>query len=70
MKGRQRMNPQRNMQFLQLALQYLPEAKALLEGSGVEVDMAKAQPVLELLMKVMNDAYELGKEEALAEKGE
>lgn len=64
------MNPQKNMQFLQIALQYLPEAKAVLEGSGVEVDMAKAQPVLELLMKVMNDAYELGREEALTEKGE
>ncbi|WP_028402570.1 ComZ family protein [Ectobacillus panaciterrae] len=64
------MNPQKNMQFLQIALQYLPEAKAVLEGSGVEVDMAKAQPVLELLMKVMNDAYELGREEALTEKEE
>lgn len=64
------MNPQRNMQFLQMALQYLPEAKSVLEGSGIEVDMAKAQPVLELLMKVMNDAYELGRKEALEQTGE
>ncbi|MFX3624110.1 MAG: ComZ family protein [Ectobacillus sp.] len=64
------MDQQRNMQFLQIAMGHLPEAKALLEGSGIEFDMAKAQPVLELLMKVMNDAYELGRQEALAEKGE
>ncbi|MCP8968296.1 ComZ family protein [Ectobacillus ponti] len=62
------MEQQRNMQFLQLAMQHLPEAKALLESSGVPLDMSKAQPVLELLMKVMNDAYELGRREALAEQ--
>lgn len=58
------------MQFLQVAMKYLPEAKGILEGNGVELDMAKAQPVLELLMKVMNDAYELGRQDALAEQGE
>lgn len=64
------MDQGRNMQFLQMAMQHLPEAKGMLESSGVELDLAKAQPVLELLMKVMNDAYELGRQEALAEKGE
>ncbi|MFB9762637.1 ComZ family protein [Ectobacillus funiculus] len=64
------MDQGRNMQFFQMAMQYLPEAKGMLESSGVELDLAKAQPVLELLMKVMNDAYELGRQEALAEKGE
>ncbi len=59
---------QRNMQFLQIAFSHLPEAKELLEKSGIELDMEKAQPVLELLMKVMNDAYELGQREALQEQ--
>jgi len=49
------------MQFLQIAMKYLPEAKAILDDNGVALDMAKAQPVLELLMKVMGEAYELGK---------
>lgn len=70
LKGRRNMNSGRNMQFLQMAMQYLPEAKGMLESNGVELDLAKAQPVLELLMKVMNDAYELGRQDALAEKGE
>ncbi|MEH7269916.1 ComZ family protein, partial [Bacillus toyonensis] len=32
-----------------------------LDDNGIALDMEKAQPVLELLMKVMNEAYELGK---------
>lgn len=52
------------MQFLQIAMKYLPEAKAILDDNGIALDMAKAQPVLELLMKVMNEAYELGKADA------
>ncbi|MBO9128660.1 ComZ family protein [Bacillus sp. 165] len=62
------MNQQRSMQFLQIALSHLPEAKELLEQSGIELDMEKVQPVMELLMKVMNDAYELGKKEAFQEQ--
>ncbi|CAM4090566.1 competence protein ComG [Bacillus manliponensis] len=52
---------EKNMQFLQIAFKHLPEAKAILDANGIELDMEKAQPVLELLMKVMNEAYELGK---------
>ncbi|UOY92133.1 ComZ family protein [Ectobacillus sp. JY-23] len=58
------MDQQRSMQLMQIAFQYLPEAKALLEKSGVELDMSMAQPVMDLLMKVMNEAYELGKQDA------
>ncbi|MDG4656663.1 ComZ family protein [Ectobacillus antri] len=58
------MDQQRSMQFMQIAFQYLPEAKALLEKSGVELDMSMAQPVMDLLIKVMNEAYELGKQDA------
>ncbi|MCP1122840.1 competence protein ComG [Bacillus sp. AFS018417] len=55
---------EKNMQFLQIAMKHLPEAKAILDDNGIALDMAKAQPVLELLMKVMSEAYELGKADA------
>ncbi|AIE78559.1 putative repressor of comG operon [Bacillus cereus] len=51
---------EKSMQFLQIAMKHLPEAKAILDDNGIALDMEKAQPVLELLMKVMNEAYELG----------
>jgi competence protein ComZ len=60
------MNEQQ-MQFMQIAMKYLPEAKELLDNTGVELSMEHLQPVMELLTKVINDAYELGKQEALKE---
>lgn len=58
------MDQELNMKFMQVAMKYLPEAKALLDQKGIEVDMEDLQPVLKLLMQVMSDAYELGKEDA------
>ncbi|ADF37559.1 MULTISPECIES: ComZ family protein [Priestia] len=58
---------EQNMQFMQIAMKYLPEAKQILDETGVELSMEHVQPVLTLLTKVMNDAYELGKQDALAE---
>jgi competence protein ComZ len=52
---------------MQIAMKYLPEAKQILDETGVELSMEHVQPVLTLLTKVMNDAYELGKQDALAE---
>ncbi|MFD6509639.1 MULTISPECIES: ComZ family protein [Bacillus] len=52
---------EKSMQFLQIAMKHLPEAKAILDSNGIALDMENAQPVLELLMKVMGEAYELGK---------
>ncbi|MES9741206.1 ComZ family protein [Priestia megaterium] len=57
---------EQNMQFMQIAMKYLPEAKQILDETGVELSMEHVQPVLTLLTKVMNDAYELGKQDALA----
>ncbi|WP_318246215.1 ComZ family protein [Bacillus sp. PS06] len=51
------------MQFMQIAMKYLPEAKGMLDELGVEMTMDKLQPFMSLLTKVMNDAYELGKNE-------
>ena len=58
---------EQNMQFMQIAMKYLPEAKQILDETGVELSMEHVQPVLTLLTKVMNEAYELGKQDALAE---
>lgn len=58
---------EQNMQFMQIAMKYLPEAKQILDETGVELSMEHVQPVLTLLTKVMNDAYELGKQDALTE---
>jgi len=65
-KGEFTMEEQ-NMQFMQIAMKYLPEAKQILDETGVELSMEHVQPVLTLLTKVMSDAYELGKQDALAE---
>ncbi|MGG0587584.1 ComZ family protein [Priestia megaterium] len=58
---------EQNMQFMQIAMKYLPEAKQILDETGVELSMEHVQPVLTLLTKVMSDAYELGKQDALVE---
>ncbi|WP_456275881.1 ComZ family protein [Bacillus sp. AK128] len=58
------MDSEKNLQFMQIAMKYLPEAKAILDDTGIELDMSKMQPVIELLTKVMSDAYELGKSDA------
>ncbi|WP_078391763.1 ComZ family protein [Shouchella patagoniensis] len=57
-------NQERNMQFMQIAMKHIPEAKTLLENKGIEFSMEDIQPMLTLLMNVMNEAYELGKEDA------
>lgn len=51
-----------NMEFMQIAMKYMPEAKAFFESKGIELSMEDLQPMADLLMKVMNDAYELGKQ--------
>lgn len=56
------MQQENMMQFMQIAMKYMPEAKTFLEKKGVELSMDDMQPLLELLMNVMEDAYQLGKE--------
>jgi competence protein ComZ len=63
MKGDSQMDQQKTMQFMQIAMKYLPEAKAQLDQHGIELKMETIQPMLDLLLKVMNEAYELGKNE-------
>lgn len=57
------MNEEKTMQFMQIAMKYLPEAKSMLDETGIELNAETMQPMLDLLQKVMSDAYELGKTE-------
>lgn len=57
-------NPEMNLKFMQVAMKYMPEAKAFFDDKGIELNMEDLQPMAELLMKVMTEAYELGKEDA------
>jgi competence protein ComZ len=55
----------KTLEFMQIAMKHLPEAKAKLDQAGIEISAEHLQPMMELLTKVMNDAYELGKNEAI-----
>ncbi|PLS03079.1 competence protein ComG [Neobacillus cucumis] len=52
---------------MQIAMKYLPEAKEQLDQAGVELSMDLIQPFMNLFTKVMQEAYELGKADALKE---
>jgi competence protein ComZ len=59
------MNDQdKSLQFMQIALKYLPQAKEQLDKAGVELSLDVIQPFMELFTKVMQEAYDLGREEA------
>ena len=62
------INQDKTLQFMQIAMKYLPEAKEQLDQAGVELSMELIQPFMNLFTKVMQEAYELGKEDALSEK--
>ncbi|WP_209121834.1 ComZ family protein [Alkalihalobacillus sp. BA299] len=57
------VNPELQMRFIQIAMKYMPEGKAILDEKGIELNMDDLQPMVNMLVKVMNEAYELGKEE-------
>lgn len=61
------MDQERNMKFMQIAMRYIPETQAMLKEKGIEANMDMMQPMLTVLLKVMNDAYELGASEVLNE---
>jgi competence protein ComZ len=57
----------KTMEFMQIAMKYLPEAQAQLQESGIELTLDNLQPFFTLFTKVMNEAYELGKADAAKE---
>lgn len=61
------INQDKSLQFMQIAMKYLPEAKDQLDKAGVELSMDLIQPFMNLFTKVMHEAYELGWEEAKKE---
>jgi competence protein ComZ len=62
------MNTQeQSLQFMQIAMKYLPQAKEQLDKAGVELSFDMIQPFMDLFTKVMKEAYELGKADALKE---
>lgn len=63
------MNNQDNtLQFMQIAMKYLPEAKEQLDKAGVELSMELIEPFMNLFTKVMQEAYEIGLAEGRQEK--
>ncbi len=50
----------KSLEFMQIAMKYLPEAKEQLDKAGVELSMDLIQPFMNLFTKVMHEAYELG----------
>ncbi|MCM3570006.1 ComZ family protein [Neobacillus mesonae] len=61
------MSQDKSLQFMQIAMKHLPEAKEQLDKSGVELSMELIEPFMGLFMKVMQEAYELGLEDARTE---
>ena len=57
-------NPELNMKFMQLAMKHLPEGQEFFKQKGIELGFEDMQPMLELFLKVMGEAYELGKSDA------
>jgi competence protein ComZ len=68
-KEKWNMSQDKTMEFMQIAMKYLPEAKQQLEQSGVELSMEMIQPFMALFTQVMSEAYELGKEDGKKEIG-
>lgn len=58
---------EQSLQFMQIALKYLPQAKEQLDKAGVELSLDSFQPFMNLFTEVMKEAYELGRTEALKE---
>lgn len=56
-----------SVQFMQIALKYLPEAKEQLDKAGVELSFEMIEPFMEIFTKVMQEAYQLGREDAVKE---
>ena len=58
------MQHEKSLEFMQIAMKYLPEAKAELEKSGIDLSMEMIQPFMNLCTSVMAEAYELGRSDA------
>lgn len=62
------MSQDKTMEFMGIAMKYLPEAKEQLENAGIELSMELIQPFMMLFTKVMQEAYELGVKDAMQQE--
>jgi competence protein ComZ len=62
------MSQDKTMEFMGIAMKYLPEAKEQLENAGIELSMELIQPFMTLFTKVMQESYELGVKDAKQEE--
>jgi len=53
------------MEFMNIAMKYFPEGKERLKSVGINVSISQLPIFMDLFTKVMDEAYELGKREAL-----
>ena len=53
-------------EFMKIAFKHFPEAKAKLKSEGVDVSLDMIPAFMDLSTKVMNEAYELGAQDALS----
>jgi len=60
LEGDNMISQDKSLEFMQIAMKYLPEAKEQLDKAGVELSMDLIQPFMNLFTKVMQEAYELG----------
>lgn len=59
------MDRKRQMEFMNIAMKYFPEGKERLKSVGINVSISQLPIFMDLFTKVMDEAYELGKREAL-----
>ncbi|WP_026699942.1 ComZ family protein [Salibacterium aidingense] len=62
------MDQERNMKFMEIAMKHVQEGRTFLDENGIDLGMEDLQPALNMLMEVMNEAYEMGYEEGKQEQ--
>ncbi len=64
-KGECDLSRKRHMEFMNIAMKYFPEGKEKLKSVGIDVSISQLPIFMDLFTKVMDEAYEMGKKDAL-----
>ncbi|MBD3110328.1 competence protein ComG [Bacillus sp. AGMB 02131] len=62
------MSRKRQMEFMNIAMKYFPEGKERLKSVGIDVSLNQLPIFMDLFTKVMDEAYEMGRRDALNKK--
>ena len=54
-----------SLEFMNIAMKYFPEGKEKLKSVGIDVSISQLPIFMDLFTKVMDEAYEMGKKDAL-----